>query len=64
MDDQHFTDGQESVIAAMRRQIAITPMPDPPIARFRERMASCPRLVVGGAARWSQPLRQPSSQWR
>jgi hypothetical protein len=49
MNQQHFTEEQESVFAAMRRQIALTAMPDPQPATLRERMASHPRLAVGGA---------------
>jgi hypothetical protein len=49
MNEQHLTDEQESVFAAMRRQIAQTPIPDPQPATLRQRLGSHPRLTVGGA---------------
>jgi hypothetical protein len=49
MHDHPFTDEPESVFAAMRRQIALTPIPDPQPATLRERLASHPRLAAGGA---------------
>ncbi|MHB1836165.1 MAG: hypothetical protein ACYCXW_14490 [Solirubrobacteraceae bacterium] len=50
MGEQHVTDEQESVFAAMRRQIALTPMPGPQPATLRQRLASHPRLSAGGAS--------------
>lgn len=49
MNEQHVTDEQESVFAAMRRQIARTPMPGPQPATLRQRLVSHPRLTAGGA---------------
>lgn len=49
MNAQHLTDEPESVFAAMGRQIAQTPIPDPPRATLRQRLASHPRLTAGSA---------------
>jgi hypothetical protein len=49
MDERHFTDEQESVLAAMGRQIAQTPMPDAQATSLHERTASHRRLIGGGA---------------
>ncbi len=49
MNEQYFTDEQESVFEAMRRKIALTPLPDAQPASFRERIANHRRLLAGGA---------------
>jgi hypothetical protein len=46
MDQQHATNEPESVFAAMRRQIAVTPLPGPQPATLRQRLASHPRLTA------------------
>lgn len=50
MNEQHASGEQESVFAAMRRQIALTPLPRPQPATLRQRLASHPRLTAGGAS--------------
>jgi hypothetical protein len=51
MNEHQVTNEPESVFAAMRRQIALTPMPGPRPATLRQRLTSHPRLtasVAGG----------------
>ena len=49
MTEQHLNEGHERVLAAMRRQISLTPLP--PARRWTpwESLASRPRLLVGAA---------------
>lgn len=50
MNDQHVTGEPESVFAAMRQQIAVTPLPQPRRATLRQRLARHPRLAAGGVS--------------
>lgn len=49
MNAQHVTGEPESLFAAMGRQIAATPIPDPQPPTLRHRLARHPRLAAGGA---------------
>jgi hypothetical protein len=49
MNEQQVTDVQESLFAAMRRQIALTPMHGSQPAKLRQRLASHPRFTAGVA---------------
>jgi hypothetical protein len=48
MNEQHFADDQESVFAAMRRQIAVTPMPAQQNPVLRKRVSGRARLALSG----------------
>jgi hypothetical protein len=48
MNEQHFADDQESVFAAMRRQIAATPMPAQQNATLPKRVSGRTRLALSG----------------
>lgn len=48
MNEQHFADDQESVFAAMRRQIAVTPMPAQQSRTLRKRVSGRTRLALSG----------------
>ena len=49
MSEPHIPGEQESVFAAMGRQIAVTPLPDKRPATLRQRLACHPRLTLGAA---------------
>jgi hypothetical protein len=48
MNEQQFAEDQESVFAAMRRQIAVTPMPAQQNRTLRERVSARTRLALSG----------------
>lgn len=49
MSEPRIPGEQESVFAAMGRQIAVTPLPDRRPATLRQRLARHPRVTVGAA---------------